>query len=301
VSAKINDLVYEIEESERKRQPEKDQTRPATVAEMMLAVNAKGHLDAHIKSNVTFSPDSHPLERIGSTVIDSILFLLQGLDCPSEHRDIVLCICGLSGGEYKEYTKITQKQIAERMGLTTRTVRDKIGALRDWMMFRRRAIIQIKEREINSETGQYDITEYRPIILNAACEYLRICKQRGLPPINRQRALEGKLEDAYDEVADAVIDNIPDAPYIGREKKEKNVTPSQQKASFIESKVIRILRDVDEWADSLISSQYDVADYAPELVSQVYDRITAKAKDARKKKAIILGINQRIKEKAEGP
>jgi hypothetical protein len=299
LSTRTDELVYELDEAERRRAPVKDLTRKPSVAELMLATNAGGSLDATIKSNTTFAPNSHPIERIGSVLIDTIYFLLNHYKCPPAARDVVLVICGLSGGDYQNYTKVTQKQIGERMGIQPEAVREKLKLLIDWEQEHNRAVLQIRQQEREGEARHFGITEYRPIILRYAGQYMRMCAERGLPPIRRQQELTPKTEQVYDEVADCIYEEMEESAFIPRNQKTKNVTPPQQQLTFIERTEDEALRRIGAWADALVRSQYDVADYAPEFVSKVYDLLSEKSNGVLKSKRAIEEINRKIAEKAE--
>ena len=252
---KIHELAYEIDESERRRQPAKDLTRKKGVAEMMLSLSAGGALDGNIKSNTTFSPASHPIEKIGSVFIDTTLFLLQHRGCPPAARDVALAICGLTGGNYQTFTKLTQQQIGDRLGIMPPAVRAKLEKLVEWEQRENCNIIQVKQNERNKTSRQFEITEYRPIIVRFAAEYIRRCAQKGLPPINRQKEITPKTEEIYNQIADDIYEEVPEAALIPRTA--KNVTPKQAKINFIESKQERIMRDFEDLRKAIDTQSYD--------------------------------------------
>lgn len=259
IKEQLKDFAIEYDEAEERRRAAKDLTRKPSAAEMILAMNAGGDLDRHIKSNVTFSPDSHPIEKVGSVFIDTIFFLLNHWECPAGARDVALAIVGLSGGNYSTFTKITQQQIADRLGVSLSTARDKLERLNQWGQGVNAGIIQIKENERNKTTRQYEITEYRPIIVKFAAEYIRRCSQRGLAPINRQKEITPKTEAIYAEIADDIFEELPEAPFIPRQT--KNVTPKQTKINFIESAQDRIMREFQD-----LRRRIDTQSYSPEEV-----------------------------------
>lgn len=249
--------------------------RPLAGALLALERNAEAHpsRDTSIRPKLISAPQS--IEQTGCTFIDSTLLLLQHLECPPDVRLIVLCICGLTGGDYTHFTKITQGQMAKRLGISPDTVRERLDELIAWEKLTNRTVIEIKKQERDHATRHFGITEYRPIVVPFAAEYIRRITAKGLPSTNRQQTLTPDAMRTYKEVAEEIADDMPLAVAL-IPRTERNITPPQERFSFIEGKEQKILKAIDEWRDALLNHKYEVRDYSPELLAKIEDRIRRK-------------------------
>jgi aromatic ring-cleaving dioxygenase len=254
----LNDLIYEIEEQGRRREPEKDRTRPTSAAEMMLAANAGTHVSRPVKA--PFAPNAHPIEQVGCWFIDSNFILLDWLKVPAELRPLVVCIAGLSGGDYSDYTPITQTLIGKRLGLHRETVAERLGQLVEWERDEKKALIYIRKNEREEGSHKYQTTEYLPIIVKYAADFIRQLESRGLKPVNKHQAITENTVKLYDNTAKEVIAKMPEAVMgnVLQPRKEKNVTPRQKQVSLLDSRFERVLSAVAEYKNALSSQSYDL-------------------------------------------
>jgi hypothetical protein len=224
-------------------------------------------------------PQNHSIEKIGCAFIDSTYYFLEYLKCPSDVRDVILCISGLSGGNYISFSKMTQDQIGLRMGLNRDSVRRKLAALWTWQQKENRTAIEIKQGEYDHVTKKYGVTEYRPLIVYFAAEYIRRVAQKGLRPIPRQQAITEKTEEVFEDIAEEIAEDMPEAPMLVK-RKERNVTPPQVRLNFIESREERVVRAFVELRDALVSQRDPKTKEPVYPLQKAWEEVLVKAEQA---------------------
>jgi len=215
------------------------------------------------------------IERVGCNFIDATLQFLDWLNVPADVRDLVLAIAGLSGGNYSDFSEIPRSRIGQRMGLSGETVRQRVDALWEWQRNNGKSLVLIQEREYDPVKKRYTTTQYQPVVVWVAAEFMRELKACGLRPSSQQRAI-GERDDHISEIANGIADRLTEKlPGVElsarREGKVKNVTPRQEKLSFIEGKEDRAMRAAAEYRDALRSAGYDPRDYSAEFAAKVQE------------------------------
>lgn len=213
------------------------------------------------------------IEKIGCYFIDSHFILFDWLKLPEKLRPLVVVISGLSGGNYLDYTPITQAQIGKRLGIDVETVRERLDELVAWEKREKKALIYIRKND-RDQSRKYQTTEYLPIIIKYAGDFIRKLQAKGLQPVNRHQAITDKTVHLYDDTANEVIVTMPEAALgnVLQPRSEKNVTPRQQKINFIESKENRILSDFDEYREALKSQNYDRQEAWAKIILKAEER-----------------------------
>lgn len=272
VKEQIKEFAIEYDEAEQRKRAAQDLTRRRSPAEMALSMSAGGALDADLRPRET---KERTVESVGSQFIDSNFILLDWLKCPEHLRPLVVVIAGLSGGEWREYTPIPQSLIGKRLGIGRETVAERLEELVRWMAEEteeghRKAVIFIRKRD-REQGGEhhYQTTEYLPIIVKYAADFIRQLDARGLKPVNRHQAITDNTVSLYDNTAKEVIATMPDATtttVLTPRKAVKNVTPKQTKINFIEAAQDRIRRDFEELRQKVDSQSYDFNEIWSETV-----------------------------------
>lgn len=240
----VKELSYQLDEQYESRRPERDRNAPISGADFALSRS----VGAFAKATKKEQPHDH-LERDGCQFIDSNYLLLDYIQLSPELREIVIVICGLSGGNYRDYTPIAQSRIGKRMGLGVDAVREKIEDLIRWQIHNKKAIIYVRKNDRDKSSHHFQTTEYLPIIIHYAAEFVRQIKSRGLPPVNRQQAITDRTEGVYEEISESVVSQMPEAQILFPRKNgnnARNVTPPQAKLNFIETAQDKIIRDFED-------------------------------------------------------
>lgn len=254
-----------------------DDTRPVPPVSAATALMlAAGEPFAAIYEEPPALPEQRNdnVERAGCQMIDTTYQLMDYANVPAEVREIVMVISGLTGGNFTDFTELPRSRIAQRMGVSLETVRQRIERLWEWQRNGNPELIQIEEQEYDAAKKRYTTTKYKPVVVRFAGNFIRRLQARGLRPMHRQQAIIEKLEDIHEEVAEETVREMPTAQLSRRrEGKVKNVTPPQQKLSFIEGKEQRVIRAVAEWRDALAQSGYEPRDLFNELIGKVQDKL----------------------------
>jgi hypothetical protein len=251
---------YTPEEFDREFGDEATRPVPTNSAAQALAANA-GSLLEYQPPPVADYMKRDDIEAVGCQFGDACNVLMEYAECPPELRHFVLTVGFLCGGDYENYTPVTQKQIGGRMGVDPRTVRARTEALYEWQKNHAITFLQFTEQELEVKPGdkpQFGTTLYRPVVVGYAAELLRIIEARSLRAVNKQNPKAELVGEIAEQAIDEVVSSMPYADIERRAKKPKNVTPKQQRMGFIEDSEKAAKRAVLKWRAAYRKSGYDI-------------------------------------------
>lgn len=241
-------------------------------------------------------------EAAGCSMIDACGFLLAWVKAEPTVRHTCLVIAGLSGGDYHNFSEITQASMAHRMGCSLPTMRERLQELWDWQQRENRCFVEIEKRDYDPDHGKYQTTRYRPLIVRYASLFVRKLSEKNLRPVNRQQAISEGTEKVYDEVTVEVVEEMPEAPLLVN-RKPKREKVRQREIGFIEQVEMTLRRDLHKWCDRMERSDYLIKDHAPALEAIMHEVLRERGQSqlerVRSHKAAMKNINSDISRKVK--
>lgn len=301
------DEAKDRQEMSRESQPAPSPSLPSGAAAALMA--SLGEVEYTLTPTPAYLNDKN-IEVQGGQFVDAVNYLMDYLDWKGakdaegrgveprhlspEVRHLVLAVCGLTGGDYLNWTPITQRQIAQRLGVKDlKTVRERLHQLYRWEQQTNRACVQIQEEERTPGSVKFETTKYRPVIVYAAAELIRRLKAKGMRPVNKQGNLNPMAEQLADQVTEDADDEIVRREVVAevaedmeqadiRRRQPKPQKDQQPRMRFLEEREVRAITAVKAWAEAHIQAGYKPLDHAADLFLKLQAAIESAATEKRR-------------------
>lgn len=156
------------------------------------------------------------LEKDGCDFIECAFIFMALLGVPEESIDFVLCLMGISRGNYQEPIVATDEQIAKRLNCSLNTIRKKRNTLLSWMNASTYSIIEIHQREYDHQTGKYKPTQYKLLLVPFVAHFVRRTRIKEFTRKPSNKSLIASVEQEVVQVVREIAKDIPEAKHTFR-------------------------------------------------------------------------------------
>lgn len=161
------------------------------------------------------------LEKDGCDFIECAFVFMALLGVPEESIDLVLCLMGMSRGNYDEPITATDEMIAKRLNSSRKTVANKRNILLSWMNSSTYSILEVHKREYNYQTQQYKPTQYKLLLVPYIATFVRDTRKKEFFKKPSPNILIATVEQEVETLVREIAKEIPEAKHTFRDSFNK--------------------------------------------------------------------------------
>lgn len=169
------------------------------------------------------------LEKDGCDFIECAFIFMALLGVPAEAIDFVLCLMGMSRGNYNDPIKASDEQLSKRMNISRKTVQKKRDTLLSWMSASTYNIVKIDKQDYDPDLGRIPSTHYTLILVPYVATFVRDTRSKEFWKKPSGKILLSAVETGTEKVVRAIAKDMPETEHRERKFYEKNKDKFQPK------------------------------------------------------------------------
>jgi hypothetical protein len=252
-------VTYSPQDFEREFSLDDDLPLPSKAAALAL-VRAGGGTEIAFRSAEEVSR-AEELRRDGCDMIKAAYLFLELLECPSQARDFVIALMGISRGDTASALTIPDYVLINHTGWSKRTTINKRKAFVAWSQTANLNLIEVIEQDYESGSGKYLPMKYRVVVTDYVEQFVTLARERECWDMRSNNySVERAIEAGLSDVADEVAKEIPTAQILRRKRFARRAGKSANKQTTLSERrrslETKLKAAVFDWTQATLDMGY---------------------------------------------
>jgi hypothetical protein len=283
-------ITYSPDEFEREFSLDNDAPLPSKNSiRALIRSSAAGSGNGPVKFFPAL-PQTAGLRNDGCDMIKAAYLFLELLDCPSQARDFVLALMGISRGDTTSTLTVPDYVLINHTGWSKRTTINKRKAFVAWSQKANLNLIEVVEQDYESGSGRYLPMQYRVVVSGFVAQFVALAREREQWDMRSNNySVERAIEAGLSDVAEEVVKEIPHAQILRRKRFNRRGGQSANKQTTLSERrgsiEARLKANVFDWTQAVLDMGYMLEIEVAELQALLQESLNTGAEAWNRRKA----------------